>query len=89
MTEGNTSPVLDFPSSLPLCLPEVPAGIQRAMTLIHSFIHSLFAMMILSYARKQQRTGRPAPEKQKNILSWSLCLSSHVVEKTDKSISKI
>lgn len=57
--EGNTSPLLDFLSMLPLCLPEVPAGIQRALTWVHSF----FAMTILSYARKQQRPSRTAPEK--------------------------
>ena len=56
MTEGNVSPLLDFPSILPPCLPEVPAGISEGYD-THSFIHMNddsihHSMMILSYAGK-------------------------------------
>ena len=43
MTEGNVSPLLDFPSIPPPCLPEVPAGISEGYD-THSFVHSIILL---------------------------------------------
>lgn len=81
MMEGNTSPLLDFPSILPLCLPEVLAGVQRALTRVHSSILCYDDSIICQEAAT---TKQNCTRKTGNILAWSLSLSSHLVEKTDK-----
>ena len=67
MTEGNTSPLSDYPPTPPQRLPEVPAGIQRDDD-THSFAYSFILSYYDSVICWEVAMNKETPSKKKKLL---------------------